>query len=114
LMMRQPVSEASITRTPSRSMAAFSAAPTRVIPLYHTWRTMKRRCENPNDKDYGGRGIKVCERWRNSYDAFVADMGPKPTPKHSIDRINNDGNYEPSNCRWATMKEQLANRRRAA
>lgn len=83
-------------------------------PEYWAWRDMKRRCLNPNARDfanYGARGIQVCERWRESFCAFFDDMGLRPSPQHSLDRINNDGNYEPGNCRWATVKEQLQNRR---
>lgn len=81
---------------------------------YNTWAHIIKRCENKNDKDwlyYGGRGITVCPQWRQSYSQFLEDMGRKPTPIHSIDRINNDGNYEPENCQWATKKQQSANRR---
>jgi hypothetical protein len=75
---------------------------------------MKSRCSNPKNKDYleyGGRGIKVCSRWMDSFAAFLSNMGEKPAGL-SIDRINNDGNYEPGNCRWATGEEQRNNQRR--
>lgn len=76
------------------------------------WCSMIQRCSDPNVKsykNYGAKGIKVCDSWLNSFDNFYKDMGNKPTLKHSIDRINNSGNYEPSNCRWATAKEQMNN-----
>lgn len=85
-------------------------------PEYRTWAAMRARCNNPNTDYYhcyGGLGIKVCERW-NKFSNFMADMGPKPSPKHSIDRIDSKGNYEPQNCRWATNDEQAANKKPAS
>ena len=79
---------------------------------FQTWSSAKGRCYNPNNKKYpryGGRGISMCERWRSSFPNFLQDMGRRPTPKHSLDRINLDGNYEPTNCRWATSHEQARN-----
>lgn len=81
--------------------------------LYGAWKAMIRRCENANTgayKDYGARGIRVCERWRHSFENFLSDMGPRPKG-HSIERKNNDGNYEPSNCHWAPSKDQANNTR---
>ena len=82
-------------------------------PTYNSWQSMVSRCTRPEDWNwdhYGGRGITVCEHWRNSYEAFLADMGQRPTGL-TLDRENNEGNYEPGNCRWATRQEQTHNRR---
>ena len=83
-------------------------------PEYRAWYAMIARCYDTRSciyKYYGGRGITVCAEWRTSFMAFFEYMGERPTPKHSLDRINNDGNYEPDNCRWATWAEQASNRR---
>jgi hypothetical protein len=86
----------------------------RYHPLYWTWSNMRKRCYSPSRDEYasyGGRGISICDRWRDSFADFLADVGERPSPQHSLDRIDNDGNYEPGNVRWATKSEQLANRR---
>ena len=83
-------------------------------PEYRVWWSMKDRCDNPRYfrfKDYGGRGISVCHSWSDSFAVFLKDMGKRPSPKHSIDRIDNGGDYTPDNCKWSTMKEQHRNKR---
>jgi hypothetical protein len=88
--------------------------PSDVSSEYNCWTSMNARCSNPKHsayKNYGGRGITVCRRWRESYEAFLADMGRKPGPEYSIDRVDNDKGYSKANCRWATIMEQRHNRR---
>ena len=87
--------------------------PRRATPEYIAWLDMKQRCANPKNAsypNYGGRGIRVCARWMHSFDNFLVDIGSRP-PGHSLDRIDNDGDYEPGNCKWSTKQEQNRNRR---
>lgn len=86
----------------------------RASPEYAAWQSMKQRCSNKKTKnfnDYGGRGIKVCKRWLHSFENFLKDMGPRPSLVHSLDRIEVNGDYEPTNCRWADSSTQSFNRR---
>ena len=90
-----------------------------MTPEYRIWLSMNDRCRNPKNKqfcDYGGRGIRVCDEWQGPcgfemYSRHIESLGPKPSEKHSLDRIDNNGNYEPGNIRWATKKEQQRNKR---
>jgi hypothetical protein len=99
-----------VSKTPHRTHGNSSPD----SPEYGTWKEIMKRCHSPRDvrfQHYGGRGIKVCMRWRRSFAAFLVDMGRRPSPKHLIARIDDEGDYRPSNCRWATVKKQRANRR---
>lgn len=101
--------------TVARSTRHGFAGRGRHTPTYQAWCGMIKRCENPESKDwpnYGGRGIAVCERWRQDFQNFLTDMGERPSPSHSLDRIKNELGYEPGNVRWATRQEQNSNTRR--
>lgn len=101
-------------RTRLRNLTHGEATPGNRSREHVCWGSMWQRCTNPKTQSYrhyGGRGIVVCDRWKK-FENFLQDMGRKPSPDYSIDRINNDGNYEPSNCRWATKSQQMRNRRR--
>lgn len=86
------------------------------VQEYHIWKMMLVRCNNPKHgsyKQYGARGIKVCAEWTDSFEQFLADLGPRPSPNHSLDRKNADGHYEPGNVQWATAKHQARNKRKS-
>lgn len=106
-LQRERASEASRTHGQKRGG--------KVSPEYRAWQNMKTRCLDPRNagyKNYGGRGITVCDRWLNSFEAFLQDMGQKPGPEYSIDRIDNSLSYNPDNCCWATRADQNRNTRR--
>ena len=98
-----------------RTLLHGHSRPGQVTPEYRAWRSMKKRTLNPSCQEYpyyGGRGIKVCERWLHSFENFLADMGLRPGDTFSLDRLDPNSDYEPTNCRWATKQEQTLNRRK--
>lgn len=103
--------------TRARSITHGCSPVKRATPEYRTWNYIITRCENPKSKnypDYGGRGIRICPAWRESFETFLADVGPRPSAGHSIDRYPDvNGHYEPGNVRWATKKQQMRNTRRS-
>lgn len=118
------VSGCHLARGKSTNCGCLRPERTRAIRLKHgksdtvehnIWMAMIHRCRNEDGTawhNYGGRGISVCQRWLDNFESFLSDMGQRPSPQHSIDRIDVNGNYEPSNCRWATKKEQSRNQRK--
>lgn len=106
--------ELSSARLAARDTAPHTTHGRTYTAEYYVWQAMKRRCANPNTHNfdnYGGRGIRVCDEWCASFSAFFKHVGQRPSAKHSIDRIDNNGNYEPGNVRWATSSEQRRNQR---
>lgn len=109
-----PVLRGDITSCKCKRNARFFRHGMYKSPEYRAWSSMISRCKNPGNAsfaDYGGRGIAVCDEWAGDFTKFFEDMGPRPSPKHQIDRIDNDGSYEVNNCRWATPSENSRNRR---